>query len=56
MTYLAIFGHKLYAPKGVGALVVRNDYSLQARDTTNKEVEQTALLLINTINKIHQLF
>ncbi|OUL29219.1 aminotransferase [Nostoc sp. RF31YmG] len=29
ITYLAISGHKLYAPKGVGALVVRNGYSLQ---------------------------
>jgi cysteine desulfurase len=29
ITYLAISGHKLYAPKGVGALVVRNGCSLQ---------------------------
>ncbi|TVP67180.1 MAG: aminotransferase class V-fold PLP-dependent enzyme, partial [Nodularia sp. (in: Bacteria)] len=29
ITYLAISGHKLYAPKGVGALVLRNGYSLQ---------------------------
>lgn len=29
ITYLAISGHKFYAPKGVGALVVRKGYSLQ---------------------------
>ncbi|MBF2006875.1 MAG: cysteine desulfurase [Chlorogloeopsis fritschii C42_A2020_084] len=29
ITYLAISGHKLYAPKGVGALVVRKGYHLQ---------------------------
>jgi cysteine sulfinate desulfinase/cysteine desulfurase-like protein len=29
ITYLAISGHKLYAPKGVGALVVRQGYHLQ---------------------------
>ncbi|BAY62350.1 class V aminotransferase [Calothrix brevissima NIES-22] len=29
ITYLAISGHKLYAPKGVGALVVRNGVHLQ---------------------------
>ncbi|MCG6134532.1 MAG: cysteine desulfurase [Nostoc sp. LLA-1] len=30
ITYLAISGHKLYAPKGVGALVVRKDHDLPA--------------------------
>ncbi|AFY33515.1 cysteine desulfurase family protein [Calothrix sp. PCC 7507] len=30
ITYLAISGHKFYAPKGVGAFVVRNGYSPQA--------------------------
>ncbi|MEH2162063.1 MAG: cysteine desulfurase family protein [Nostoc sp.] len=29
ITYLAISGHKLYAPQGVGALVVRKGYHLQ---------------------------
>ncbi|MEA5600815.1 cysteine desulfurase family protein [Nostoc sp. UHCC 0252] len=29
ITYLAISGHKLYAPKGVGALVVKKGYHLQ---------------------------
>jgi cysteine desulfurase len=29
ITYLAISGHKLYAPKGVGALVVRKGYHLE---------------------------
>ncbi|MBW4686790.1 MAG: cysteine desulfurase [Komarekiella atlantica HA4396-MV6] len=29
ITYLAISGHKLYAPKGVGALVVKNGHHLQ---------------------------
>lgn len=29
ITYLAISGHKLYAPKGVGALVVKQSYHLQ---------------------------
>jgi cysteine desulfurase len=29
ITYLAISGHKLYAPKGVGALVVRKGYQLE---------------------------
>ncbi|BAU06614.1 cysteine desulfurase family protein [Fischerella sp. NIES-3754] len=29
ITYLAVSGHKLYAPKGVGALVVRQSYHLQ---------------------------
>ncbi|MEA5566207.1 aminotransferase class V-fold PLP-dependent enzyme [Anabaena sp. UHCC 0399] len=28
ITYLAISGHKLYAPKGVGALVVRKNHHL----------------------------
>jgi len=27
ITYLAISGHKLYAPKGIGALVIRQPYS-----------------------------
>jgi cysteine desulfurase len=30
ITYIAISGHKFYAPKGVGALVVRNGYFPQA--------------------------
>lgn len=29
ITYLAISGHKLYAPKGVGAIVVRKGYHLE---------------------------
>lgn len=29
ITYLAISGHKLYAPKGIGALIVRKGYHLQ---------------------------
>jgi cysteine desulfurase len=29
ITYLAISGHKLYAPKGIGALVVRKGYHLE---------------------------
>ncbi|MDZ7961725.1 MAG: aminotransferase class V-fold PLP-dependent enzyme [Aulosira sp. DedQUE10] len=29
ITYLAISGHKLYAPKGVGALVVKKGYPLE---------------------------
>ncbi|MBP0013962.1 MAG: cysteine desulfurase [Roseofilum sp. SID2] len=30
ITYLAISGHKLYAPKGIGALVIRPRYSLHS--------------------------
>ena len=29
ITYLAISGHKFYAPKGVGALVIRKEHQLE---------------------------